>query len=89
MRKMSETTPIEPDFQLVINPQTGRKTGRIYFPKSYVSQNLETLKNWLRQDKIYLIQSHTKMYKDGSFRLLFEAPEQEYRILSRFTTKRN
>jgi hypothetical protein len=86
---MSELTPNQPDFQLVINPKTGRKTGRIYFPKSYVSQNLETLKNWLRQDKIYLIQSHTKMYKDGSFRLLFEAPEQEYRTLSRLITKRN
>jgi hypothetical protein len=38
------TNPLnQPEFQLLVNPKTGFKRGRIYFPKLYISQNLTEL----------------------------------------------
>jgi hypothetical protein len=79
------TTPQnQPEFQLLINPKTGQKRGRIYFPKSYISQNLTELTAWLKQNKIYFTQKSVKRYQDGSFRLIFESNENEYEALKKW-----
>jgi hypothetical protein len=85
------TTPLnQPDFQLLINPKTGQKRGRIYFPKLYISQNLTELTAWLKQNKIYFTPKSVKRYQDGSFRLIFESNENEYEALKKWNaTKTN
>ncbi len=78
------TNPLnQPEFQLIVNPKTGQKRGRIYFPKLYICQNREPVKNWLKQKKIYFTQKDVKLYADGSFRLYFEAPISEYEFLKK------
>ncbi len=81
------TTPLsQPEFQLLVNPKTGQKRGRIYFPKSYISQNLTELTAWLKQNKIYFTQKSVKRYQDGSFRLIFESNQNEYEALNKWNT---
>jgi len=76
------TNPLnQPEFQLLVNPKTGFKRGRIYFPKLYISQNLTELTAWLKQNKIYFTPEDVKLYRDGSFRLYFEASLFEYELL--------
>lgn len=72
----------QPQFQLIVNFNTGRRIGRIYFPKLYIYHHTEDLISWLKQKKIYLRQKDIKLYADGSFRLYFEAPQSEYETLS-------
>ncbi|HEY9596340.1 MAG TPA: hypothetical protein V6D33_01560 [Cyanophyceae cyanobacterium] len=72
----------QPQFQLIVNFHTGRKIGRIYFPKLYIYHHDEQLRNWLNQKKIYFTQKDVKLYDDGSFRLYFEAPQSEYETLN-------
>lgn len=74
----------QPEFQLLINPKTSKKRGRIYFSSSYISQNIDELRDWLKQNKIYFTQSSLKMYQDGSFQLIFEAPQSEYEKLKKW-----
>jgi hypothetical protein len=79
------TNPLsQPEFQLLVNPQTGFKRGRIYFPKLYISQNLTELTAWLKQNKIYFTQKSVKRYQDGSFRLIFESNQSEYEALKKW-----
>jgi hypothetical protein len=79
------TNPLsQPEFQLLVNPKTGQKRGRIYFPKSYISQNLTELIAWLKQNNIYFTQKSVKRYQDGSFRLIFESNENEYEALKKW-----
>jgi hypothetical protein len=79
------TTPLnQPEFQLLVNPKTGQKRGRIYFPKLYISQNLIELTAWLKQNKIYFTQKSVKRYQDGSFRLIFESNQNEYEMLKKW-----
>ncbi len=81
------TNPLnQPEFQLLVNPQTGFKRGRIYFPKLYISQNLTELTAWLKQNKIYFTQKSVKRYQDGSFRLIFESNQSEYEALKKWNT---
>ena len=68
-------------FQIIVNPHTGRRIGRIYFPRLYISRHKEAVKSWLEQKKIYFTQKDVKLYRDGSFRLYFEAPLFEYELL--------
>lgn len=74
----------QPEFQLLINPQTSKKRGRVYFSSLYISQNIDELRDWLKQNKIYFTLSSIKMYQDGSFRLIFEAPQSEYEKLKKW-----
>jgi hypothetical protein len=46
----------KPQFRIIVNSKTGRQIGRIYFPKLYICQNREPVKNWLEQKKIYFTQ---------------------------------
>jgi hypothetical protein len=79
------TTPSnQPEFQLLINPKTGQKRGRIYFPKLYISQNLTELTAWLKQNKIHFTQKSIKRYQDGSFRLIFDSNQNEYETLKKW-----
>jgi len=79
------TNPLnQPEFQLLVNPKTGFKRGRIYFPKLYISQNLTELTAWLKQNKIYFTQKSVKRYQDGSFRLIFESNQSEYEALKKW-----
>jgi hypothetical protein len=81
------TNPLnQPEFQLLVNPKTGFKRGRIYFPKLYISQNLDELTAWLKQNKIYFTQKSVKRYQDGSFRLIFESNQSEYEALKKWNT---
>ena len=80
---MSEIIPEKPQFQIIVNSHTGRQIGRIYFPKVYICQHRESVKTWLEKKTIYFTQKDVKLYKDGSFRLYFEAPQSEYEILKR------
>jgi hypothetical protein len=73
-----------PEFQLLINPKTSKLRGRIYFSSLYISQNIDELKAWIKQNKIYFTQSSIKTYQDGSFRLIFEAPQSEYEKLKKW-----
>jgi hypothetical protein len=41
---MATSSLNQPEFQLLINPKTGKKRGRIYLPKFYIVLNLQTLK---------------------------------------------
>ncbi len=68
-------------FQIIVNPHTGRRIGRIYFPSLYISRHKEAVKSWLEQKKIYFTPEDVKLYRDGSFRLYFEAPLFEYELL--------
>jgi hypothetical protein len=68
-------------FQIIVNPHTGRRIGRIYFPYLYISRHKEAVKSWLEQKKIYFTPEDVKLYRDGSFRLYFEAPLFEYELL--------
>ncbi len=70
-----------PQFQIIVNPHTGRRIGRIYFPHLYISEHKEVVKSWLEQKKIYFTPKDVKLYTDGSFRLYFEAPQSEYELL--------
>jgi len=70
-----------PQFQIIVNPHTGRRIGRIYFPHLYISGHKEAVKSWLEQKKIYFTPKDVKLYTDGSFRLYFEAPLFEYELL--------
>jgi hypothetical protein len=79
------TNPLnQPEFQLLVNPKTGFKRGRIYFPKLYISQNLIELTAWLKQNKIYFTQKSVKRYQDGSFCLIFESNQSEYEALKKW-----
>lgn len=71
----------QPQFQLILNTDTGQRIGRIYFPKVYIFQHTELVESWLKQKKIYFTQKDVKRYADGSFRLYFEAPISEYERL--------
>jgi hypothetical protein len=73
----------KPQFRIIVNSKTGRQIGRIYFPKLYICQNREPVKNWLEQKKIYFTQKDVKRYADGSFRLYFEAPISEYEFIQK------
>ena len=73
-----------PEFQLLINPKTSKLRGRIYFSSLYISQNIDELKAWIKQNEIYFTQSSIKTYQDGSFRLIFEAPQSEYEKLKKW-----
>jgi hypothetical protein len=73
----------KPQFRIIVNSKTGRQVGQIYFPKLYICQNREPVKNWLEQKKIYFTQKDVKLYADGSFRLYFEAPISEYELLQK------
>ncbi len=55
-------------FQIIVNPHTGRRIGRIYFPYLYISRHKEAVKSWLEQKKIYFTPEDVKLYRDGSFR---------------------
>jgi len=68
-------------FQIIVNPHTGRRIGRIYFSRLYISRHKEAVKSWLEQKKIYFTPEDVKLYTDGSFRLYFEAPLFEYELL--------
>jgi len=72
-----------PQFQIIVNPHTGRQIGRIYFPSLYIYQHRATVKSWLEQKKIYFTPKDVKLYKDGSFRLYFEATQSEYKFLEK------
>ena len=73
-----------PEFKLLINPKTSKLKGRIYFSSLYISQNIDELKAWIKQNEIYFTQSSIKTYQDGSFRLIFEAPQSEYEKLKKW-----
>jgi len=68
-------------FQIIVNPHTGRRIGRIYFPRLYISRHKEAVKSWLEQKKIYFTPKDVKLYRDGSLQLYFEAPLFEYELL--------
>jgi len=70
-----------PQFKVIVNSKTGRRIGRIYFSRLYISRHKEAVKSWLEQKKIYFIPEDVKLYRDGSFRLYFEAPLFEYELL--------
>jgi hypothetical protein len=81
---MATSSLNQPEFQLLINPKTGKKRGRIYFPKLYIFQNLTELTAWLKQNKIYFTQKSVKRYQDGSFRLIVESNQSEYEALKKW-----
>ena len=42
----------EPQFQILTHPKTGVKTGRIYFPALFLSDNYESIIKWLQRQEI-------------------------------------
>ena len=61
----------EPQFQILTHPKTGVKTGRIYFPALFLSDNYESIIKWLQRQEIHFCEQGLKQYGDGSFRLYF------------------
>ena len=61
----------EPQFQILTHPKTGVKTGRIYFPALFLSDNYESIIKWLQRQEINFCEQDLKHYSDGSFRLYF------------------
>lgn len=78
---MADIALDKPQFKIITHSKTGKRRGRVYFPGLYIAENIEELKTWLKQNKIYFTQSDVKLYEDGSFRLFFEASETEYEYL--------
>jgi hypothetical protein len=70
-----------PQFQVLTNPKTGKKTGRVYFPGLYIFENRETIEGWLTREKVHFEERDIKLYGDGSFRLYFKTSETEYKRL--------
>lgn len=61
----------EPQFQIFTHPNTGVKTGRIYFPALFLADYHESIAQWLQKKDIFFTERDLKQYSDGSFRLYF------------------
>jgi hypothetical protein len=62
-----------PQFKVLTHPNTGEKTGRIYFPALFLAEFHECVTQWLRQQEVIFNETDFKHYGDGSFRLYFRA----------------
>ena len=62
-----------PEFQILTHQQTGKQTGRVYFPAIWLAENHQKATDWMRLREIQFDEHDIKLYGDGSIRIYFRA----------------